>query len=128
MDAAPNQRCGTWPRMSFARFQIDVPPELTPTTSAVVDGAGTTLEGPGTRIIVDRSLFADQLTTYDDRPQFTSTSGEIGGQAADLVSFSTPGGTCVGNARAQHPDRHGARWARRRRGTCATRAAQHSTD
>lgn len=68
---------------------------MVPTTDAAVDGVGVTFEGSGIRFVMDRSPFADQLTTYNDWPQFTCTSEEIDGRPADLVSFSAQDGTRV---------------------------------
>jgi hypothetical protein len=99
---SPN-RTDRWRHVAGAGFELDVPEQLAPANEAALDGPAVSFEGPGLRLILDRSPFADPLTGYESKPEFTRKIEMISGARAEIVSFRSDDGTHVYATRLPGP-------------------------
>lgn len=88
-----------WRTLQVAGLEIEVPPDVVPSSEVPIDGEAVVLEGPGIRVTLDRSPFADPLTGHNARPEFRQREERIGDRPAVVVSFRADGATRVVAAR-----------------------------
>jgi hypothetical protein len=92
-----------WRTTRIAGVELDVPVELAPTDEQGLDGPAATLESPNLRLILDAGPFADPLTGYASKPGFERRQETIGGEPAEIVTFTDESGTRVLGTRLPGP-------------------------
>jgi hypothetical protein len=90
---------GEWQTVRAGGVELDAPEEVAEGSDQGVEGPVATLAGPGIRLTIDSSPFADPLTRYGSEAEYRLDREDIGGEPAEVVSFRAEDGTNVVAAR-----------------------------
>jgi hypothetical protein len=96
---------GEWRTVRADGVEFEAPAEVVSQSgdAAEVEGPVATFLGPGLRLLIDRTPFADPLTRYASQPDYRHSRETIGGQPSDVVTFRAEDGTNVLAARYPGP-------------------------